>query len=133
MIGRIIQLSRKTLDVFFVVAGVLFLLIGIVGIVLPLLPTTPFLLLSAFCFSKGSKKFHHWLLNHSILGSPIRDWERKKIIRKKSKILATVMMAGSSVFVLSKDTIPLIGKVSYSLVLISVLIFIWTRRSTEEL
>jgi hypothetical protein len=50
--------------------GWLFVLLGVAGIVLPLLPTTPYLLLAAICFSRGSQRMHDWLVNHPTLGPP---------------------------------------------------------------
>ena len=67
--------------------GTVSLGIGIIGIVLPLLPTTPFLLLSAFCYSKGSKRFHRWLLNNRIFGDYITNYLEGKGISLKSKLL----------------------------------------------
>jgi uncharacterized membrane protein YbaN (DUF454 family) len=112
---------------FFNFAGGIFLILGVAGIFLPLLPATPFLLLAAFCFSKGSPHFHHWLLNHRFLGPPINDWENKGIIRKPAKIVASLMFLVSAVFMLPNPTIPLVGKISFVLLAISVLTFIWTR------
>ncbi len=129
MTNRMTYIGRKTKELIFIFAAIIFLLIGIVGIVLPLLPTTPFLLLAAYCFNLGSKKFHRWLVTHWLFGPPIQDWEKNKIIHRKTKVLVTVMMAISSVLVLSMNTVPMIGKGVYSVSLILVLVFIWTRRS----
>ncbi len=109
--------------------GGFFLLLGIAGVILPLLPATPFLLLSGFFFSKGSPKFHHWLLNHQYFGPPIRDWEQRGVIRKSNKFLASLMLAVSAVVMLPNPKIPLAGKVSFALLAISILFFIWTRPS----
>jgi len=72
--------------------GWLFVGLGVLGIALPLLPTTPFLLLAAVCFSRGSEKIHSWLLNHPRLGPPIRDWQAHRAISRNSKITATAAM-----------------------------------------
>ena len=72
--------------------GWLFVALGVIGIALPLLPTTPFLLLAALCFGKGSEKVHHWLLNHPTLGPPILDWQNKRAISRRSKVIASVSM-----------------------------------------
>lgn len=78
-------------------AGALALLLGIIGIALPLLPTTPFLILAAFCFSRGSQRLHDWLLSHPRFGPPIRDWREHGAISRKGKALAVVAMIAAFV------------------------------------
>jgi uncharacterized membrane protein YbaN (DUF454 family) len=77
-------------------AGAFSLLTGIVGIFLPLLPTTPLVLLAAFCFSRGSLRCEAWLLNHPRFGPMVRDWRASRAIPLRAKQLATVMMAMGS-------------------------------------
>lgn len=79
------------------VAGGVCLLTGIVGIVLPLLPTTPFVLLAAFCFSRGSARYEQWLLMHPRFGPMVRDWRANRAVPLRAKQAATTMMALSSV------------------------------------
>jgi uncharacterized protein len=81
------------------VAGVLFLGLGLLGVVLPVLPTTPFLLLAAGCFAKSSPRLHRWLLTHPLFGPPIRNWEANGAISRPAKRLAAGSMA--AVFLLS--------------------------------
>jgi hypothetical protein len=79
-------------------AGALALATGIVGIFLPLLPTTPFVLLAAFCFSRGSARLEAWLLAHPRLGPPITEWRARRALPLRVKQLAWSMMAvGSAV------------------------------------
>jgi uncharacterized membrane protein YbaN (DUF454 family) len=78
------------------VAGAVALLLGFVGIFLPLLPTTPFVLLAAFCFARGSERWERWLLQHRRLGPIVRDWRQHRAVPLRAKQLATVMMAASS-------------------------------------
>lgn len=66
--------------------------LGLAGVVLPLLPTTPFMILAALCFAKGSDKLHRWLMNHSSFGPAIRDWNRHGAIRSRAKMLAVIAM-----------------------------------------
>jgi uncharacterized membrane protein YbaN (DUF454 family) len=70
------------------IAGTISLGLGILGIILPLLPTTPFLLLAAFCYLKGSERMHKWLLNHRIFGKYIRNYLEGRGIPLKTKIIA---------------------------------------------
>ena len=78
-------------------AGALALVTGIVGIVVPLLPTTPFVLLAAFCFSRGSARLEAWLLAHPRFGPAIADWRSRRAIPLRVKQLAWTMMAVGSV------------------------------------
>jgi len=73
--------------------GAASLLLGIIGAFLPLLPTTPFLLLAAFCFARGSERLHDWLLAHPRFGPPIDAWRRHGAISRKNKQLAALAMA----------------------------------------
>ena len=79
----------------YIAAGVLALLLGILGLFLPLLPTTPFLLLASWCFARGSQRLHRWLLSHRVFGEYLRNFEAGRGIPLKAKILATVMLWGS--------------------------------------
>ncbi|MBK1873710.1 MULTISPECIES: YbaN family protein [Marinobacter] len=63
-----------------------------IGVVLPLLPTTPFVLLAAFFASKGSPAFASWLEEHPSFGPAIRDWRRNRVIPLRAKVLACGMM-----------------------------------------
>jgi uncharacterized membrane protein YbaN (DUF454 family) len=74
-------------------AGALALLTGIVGSFLPLLPTTPFVLLAAFCFARGSPRWEAWLLAHAHFGPLVRDWRERRAIPLRAKWLAWTMMA----------------------------------------
>ncbi len=77
--------------------GVLALALGLVGIVLPLLPTTPFVLLAAFCFSRSSARAERWLLEHPRFGPMLRDWRISRAIPRRAKQIAWSMMAVGSV------------------------------------
>jgi uncharacterized membrane protein YbaN (DUF454 family) len=67
-----------------------FLLTGLaaLGLFLPLLPTTPLLLLAAACFANSSEKWHRWLVNHNIFGPIIRSWQEQRCIPPKAKVIA---------------------------------------------
>ena len=104
------------------------LILAIIGIILPLLPTVPFLLLAAFCFARSSEKIHKWLLKHPKYGPPIHNWQNSGSISFKSKQLATICMLIALI-------IPIYLGLSWLIistqifVLLCVLIFIWSRPS----
>lgn len=77
---------------FFVSCGSLSLGLGIIGIILPLLPTTPFLLLSAACYAKSSERLYHWLLENKYFGSYIKNYRAGKGIPLKAKITAVSVL-----------------------------------------
>lgn len=79
----------------FLILGWFFVALGVVGVFLPLLPTTPFLLLAVACFTRSSPRLEAWLMNHPRFGPPLRDWREKGAIPRRAKILAVSMMAGS--------------------------------------
>ncbi len=72
--------------------GVLAVLLGVIGIFVPLLPTTPFILLAAACFARASPRMHGWLLNHRLFGSLLRNYQEGRGIPARAKLLALAMM-----------------------------------------
>ncbi|HEX2147398.1 MAG TPA: YbaN family protein [Pseudorhizobium sp.] len=79
----------------YLILGWLFVTIGVIGVFLPVLPTTPFLILAVACFASSSPRLEAWLLNHPKFGKPLRDWREKGAIPRKGKVAAVVMMAAS--------------------------------------
>jgi uncharacterized protein len=77
----------------FNVAGTLALALGIVGIFLPLLPTTPFVLLAAACYARGSRRFHDRLLANRTFGPMVHEWERHRSLPYRTKLSAIVLMS----------------------------------------
>lgn len=73
--------------------------LGVVGIFIPGLPTTVFLLIALWAFSRSSLRFHAWLWNHPRLGPPIRAWHTHQVIPVKAKLLAVTTMAASFIYV----------------------------------
>lgn len=74
------------------VVGILAVVLGVVGLFLPLLPTTPFLLLASACFMRGSERLHRRLLANPWCGKLIRDFEEHRSIPRRAKVLALVTM-----------------------------------------
>ncbi|MEM1176029.1 MAG: YbaN family protein [Pseudomonadota bacterium] len=74
-------------------AGILALALGMLGAALPLLPTTPFILLAAYCFAHSSEKWHRWLLAHRTFGPLIQHWRDHRAISRRTKVVSVIMMA----------------------------------------
>ena len=84
-----------------IIAGIFFVGLGVIGIFLPLLPTTPFLLLAASCFVRSSDRFYNWLINNKYLGKYIKNYREGKGVPARTKVLAVSLLwltIGYSVF-----------------------------------
>ena len=112
--------------IIWIIGGLASLGLGILGIPLPLLPTVPFLLLAAFCFSRSSDQLHGWLLAHPTLGPPIHNWRQSGSISRSAKITSTAMIAASLGVALYWQ-ISLIIVLVQMTTLVGVSYFIWSR------
>ena len=83
---------KKIVKALYFIGGTISLILGIIGIVLPILPTTPFLLLATACYARSSEKFYNWLLNNRILGSYIRNYIEGRGMPIKVKIFTISML-----------------------------------------
>ena len=81
--------NRRTI---YLIAGFILVGLAVLGIFLPLLPTTPLLLLAAACFSRSSERCHQWLLNHRTFGPIIRNWHENRCIPRRAKIISILMV-----------------------------------------
>jgi len=112
--------------------GIFFVILGVIGAVLPLLPTTPFLILALSCFAKSSPRFHQALLNNRFFGEPLRQWEENRSLTRRTKIKAAALIIltfSISIFIL-QDKPPLqIGLSSLAVVL---LFFIWRLKEINK-
>lgn len=93
--GRPVVATWRVMRLAWQIGGVCCVVLGVIGIPLPLLPTTPFLLLAAYCFARGSERLHDWLVGHPRFGPPIQDWRRHGAISRGGKIMAGVAMAAA--------------------------------------
>lgn len=110
----------------FAAMGTLFLLLGIIGIFTPILPTTPFLLLATACYARSSRRFYNYLLNHPSFGPLIIEWRTYRSIPRRIKLVAIVTMVltfGSSIFFFIKD-----GRLQLALAFFGLMMAVWLYR-----
>lgn len=113
--------------VFYLCLGWLMVATGIVGAFLPVLPTTPFLLIALWCFSKSSPKLEAWLLSHPKFGEPLRNWRENGAIPRRAKIAAVSLMTMSyAIFWFGTEPPPLRASI-VAAVMIGAALFVTTR------
>ncbi|MAU41252.1 MAG: hypothetical protein CMF31_06495 [Kordiimonas sp.] len=117
---------QKGARALWLACGILSLVCGIIGIVLPLLPTVPFMILAAYAFARSSPRLHNWLINHPRFGPLIYNWQRYGAISRRTKIIAVSVMVAMSCLSWWLD-IPLWALLIQTAVLFTVAVFIITR------
>ena len=122
---------KSTQNLIFITLGFLFVVTGIIGIFLPLLPTTPFILLAAYFFSKGSKKCHDWLISNRILGEIILSWEKDRSISLRTKITGVSMICLFFTFSMVYLPMPVYAKIILVLTGIVLCTFLLTRKTKQ--
>jgi uncharacterized membrane protein YbaN (DUF454 family) len=117
--------GRKIARVLWFIAGTICVVLGAIGIVLPILPTTPFLLAAAACYYKSSERMHRWLLNNKWFGEYIRNYTEGKGLTMKTKITALTVLwitiGFSTVFMLHR-LLPAMLVLPMQLIMIAVAI-----------
>lgn len=104
----------------FVVLGSIALALGVTGIFVPLLPTTPFLLLSAWLYCKGSPKLYGWLMGHPALGTYIRNYRDKRAVTLRTKVISLALLWGTILFCIFWVVNPLWLKLMLGVILFGV-------------
>ncbi len=113
----------------FLAAGLGFVGLGFVGLFLPVLPTTPFLLLAVGCFSRSSERLENWLLDHPTFGPTLRGWRERGAIPARAKLAALAGMAvGFTLFLVGSEPGPL-AIAAVALLMASGLAYVFTRPS----
>jgi uncharacterized membrane protein YbaN (DUF454 family) len=117
--------DSRTVRISLIAIGWICVSLGVIGIFLPVMPTTVFLLIAAACFAKSSEKFYVWLISNKYLGKFVLDYREKRGMTKKSKILAisslTIVLGSTIIFFVDPAwlkvmlTVILIGVASYIL------------------
>lgn len=108
------------------------LALGAVGVVLPVIPTTPFVLVAAWCFARSSERLHRRLLEHPTFGSLVREWEAHGVIPLRAKALATAMIVVVVGFAVLSGDLSLGIRVATAGLAAAGLLFVWSRPSRAE-
>lgn len=104
------------------------LFLAMVGLVLPVMPTVPFLVVAAWAAARSSPRLHHWLLTHKRFGPYLRDWNEAGVVPRRAKWFSTAMMGGSAV------SMPIFIPMEWGLIaivpaagMVAVLVWLWRR------
>lgn len=89
----------RSVRIFYLVLGILMLVLGFIGALLPVMPTTIFLILAAWCFGRSSPRLEAWLLDHPRFGPTLRAWRENGAVPRRIKLIAVSgMLAGYAIF-----------------------------------
>jgi len=113
------------------ILGFISLALGLVGVVVPIMPTTPFAILAAYLFSKSSPAMEAYVLNLKVIGPLVRSWREDRVISPKAKVSCTVMIVlvmGISLYTVHTTFMI---KLVMALIGLAVIIFVTTRKSSK--
>lgn len=105
---------------------IIFIVLGIIGAILPGMPTTVFLILAAWAASKGWPEMDAWLLNHPKYGATLRNWREHGTVPRKAKWIASIMMLISGIIMLFTNA-PVLVKIFTDITMLCVAIWLWLR------
>lgn len=97
---------KSPMQYIYFALGWVFFATGVVGAFLPVLPTTPFMLLALAMFARSSRRFHHWLFNHKVFGPPLQQWENHRVIPLHAKVASVSMMTLSFLYMVLFTPMP---------------------------
>ena len=110
--------------------GFLSLAMAYIGVITPGIPYSPFVVFSAYCFSKGSERMHRWLYNHKLFGPFLTNWSEKRVFPQKMKYFMLAMMTTSLVIMMF--TVPVKGVVYTGIFMVCVAVWAWRYPSSVE-
>ena len=110
--------------------GSIFLGLGVLGVFLPVLPTTPFVLLAGACYARSSEPLHQWLLSNRVLGPSMREWDENRSIGRRAKVMAILMIVVSFSFTVyvMEELVVRVGLAALGVGLVVFLLMIRTSR-----
>jgi len=126
------EISNRLVKWVLIIAGTFFLGLGIIGIFLPILPTTPLLLLAAACFARSSKRFYNWLLNNKRLGNYIKNYREGKGVSLKLKVFTISLLWATIIFSAFIFVSNLIVRTILFLIVVGVTIHILSIRTLKK-
>ena len=112
--------------------GIVFFVTGLIGVFLPVLPTTPFMLLALWAFSNSSQRLHDYIWHHKTYGPMVRAWKEHGAIPLRAKISALLVMSASAVFVVFFSGAPLYGVVAALALMLVGAAFLLTRPTLKS-
>jgi len=124
--------SNRIIRAILLITGTISLVIGIVGIFIPLLPTTPFLLLTAACYAQGSDRFYNWLLCNKLFGNYIKNYREGKGVALNVKIISLFLLWTTILFSVVFVVSALLIKIILITIAIAVTIHIFTIRNIKN-
>jgi uncharacterized protein len=117
---------KSPFRIVWIAGGTLSVGLGVAGLVLPLVPTTPFVILAAWCFARSSPELRDRLANSRMLGPSLRDWERERAIARRAKVSASVLLVFLMLLSVALQ-VPTWIVVLQGLAAIGMSLFLWTR------
>ena len=125
--------GQKIVRAIWLIAGTICVVLGAIGIVLPILPTTPFLLAAAACYYKSSPRMHKWLLTNKWFGEYIRNYQEGKGLPMKTKIMALSVLwitIGLSLFLILERVLPpqLVLPIQVIMVIVATIVSLYIMR-----
>lgn len=120
---------KVTHRIMYLCFGLIAVGLGLLGVFLPLLPTTPFLIVAAWCFARSSQKLHDWLYDHPRFGKLLIDWEMHRVIPTWAKLCAVTAMSASFLYLVFFRDLPIWLLVITGVILLAVATYVVSKPS----